>query len=318
MSQPGALQSLTGSTSEGMPLAYSRAPSDDLSQLVHSLAVANVIQETHEEIECGTFVDNASFRVLLKGHWTVRTRDGALTFDADERSHVLYFGSHRQVMPLSVRGPFSFVSMQLRPGMPPPVPGQSLADMFDRIFAFDQLIPAERRGTYFLPGDSPAKWLDVFEGVARHVFQAMGVTAPHEIARKFEEQLLVDPNRDLHKIAEELEVSRRTLERHVGKAFGMSPTKAVRRARALDMAAFLLGVASPDDEPDFRLRYFDQSHLIHEFKHFFGASPGQLAKADCKMLRIDLEIRQLRRLEAVRTSGREAVPWRDPRAEPDQ
>lgn len=309
-------RSLTGSTPDGMPLAYSRAPSDDLADKVHSMAVANVEQAHGERIRCGTFVDNASFRVLLKGHWTAHTPSGPMAFDADERSHVLYFGTQNQVMPLEVSGSFTFLSMQLHAGMPAPVPKASAADLMDSILPFDTLIPAEKRGTYFLPSEGPAQWLDVFEKVARKVFEAIPSPAPHQVARTFEQQLLVDPSRDLDEIARELDVSRRTMERHVAKAFGLTPAQAVRRAKALDMAAFLLGVAIPDEEPEFRLRYCDQSHLIHEFRHFFGAAPGQLVKADCKMLRIDLEVRQLRRLEAVLSLGREAVPWRDPRAEP--
>ena len=52
-----------------------------------------------------------------------------------------------------------------------------------------------------------------------------------------------------------------------------------RRARALDMAAVLLGVALEEEEQELRLRYFDQSHLIREMRHYFDMTPGQLQHA---------------------------------------
>ena len=87
---------------------------------------------------------------------------------------------------------------------------------------------------------------------------------------------------------------------------------------ALDMAAALLGVADEDEEPELRLRYFDQSHLSREMRHFFDQTPRGLQVGDCPLLRITMEIRQSRRLEALaKLSADEPAPWRDPDAEPE-
>lgn len=136
------------------------------------------------------------------------------------------------------------------------------------------------------------------------------------MALEFHRRMLVDPSFEVGEVAEAYNVSRRTLERQVKASFGLTPKQAVRRARALDMAAALLGVAMPEEEAAFRLRYFDQSHMTREIQSFFGMSPGALSREPATLLRIDLEIRQMRRAEAMHELGIEDVPWRDPEAEP--
>jgi AraC-like DNA-binding protein len=106
----------------------------------------------------------------------------------------------------------------------------------------------------------------------------------------------------------------------VARDFGISPKAVQRRARALDMAAALLGVARSEEEAQLRLRYFDQSHLIREIRHFFGMRPTDLSNGAHPLLRLNIESRQMRRLRALeeldeRTSAG-AIPWRDPTREP--
>jgi len=39
------------------------------------------------------------------------------------------------------------------------------------------------------------------------------------------------------------------------------------------------------------LRYFDQSHLNREFRHFFGMTPGQFEKATTPLFTAGLKLR---------------------------
>ncbi len=82
--------------------------------------------------------------------------------------------------------------------------------------------------------------------------------------------------------------------------FGMAPKQVLRRARALDMASHLRGVADVDEAEELILRYYDQSHLIHEFVELFGMSPRQFVATPQPILTLALESRQARRLEAIR------------------
>ena len=91
----------------------------------------------------------------------------------------------------------------------------------------------------------------------------------------------------------------------------------MRRARALDMAAALLEVALEEDEPEMRLRYFDQSHVTRELRSLLDTTPGRLQRGSHPLLRNTMEIRQSRRVEILAGGTSENPrPWRDPNAEP--
>ncbi|MDG5748205.1 helix-turn-helix domain-containing protein [Qipengyuania sp. XHP0207] len=304
------LVSLTGRTPDGKPLAYSRGPAPDLAPWVHSLAVADVVETTGEAQTCAFFSENAAIRVLLKGRWHLQTDDGPLSFDAAESSRILYFGPQTRIMPLRVEGPFRFIQMQFRPGTNGTEPAIPLADAVDRVLPFDGAVPQEKRGSYFREEDGRDRWLDIFETVARQVLLPLVAEAPPPMIIDFERHLLADQSLNLEDFAQRHAVSRRTLERAVFAAFGISPKAALRRARALDMAAALLGVAMPEEDAEFRLRYFDQAHMTKQIKTYFGMSPGTLSACEAHLLRIDLEIRQMRRLAIMQELGLSDVPWR--------
>jgi len=99
-------------------------------------------------------------------------------------------------------------------------------------------------------------------------------------------------------------------ERVVNRDFGMPPKQVLRRARALDMASYLRGVADRDEADEMALRYYDESHLIHEFTELFGMPPRQFAQTPQPILTLTLESRQARRLEALqRLQPGQARPW---------
>ena len=105
-------------------------------------------------------------------------------------------------------------------------------------------------------------------------------------------------------------IEQRRLERIVRRDFGLPPKQVLRRARALDMASHLRGVADQAEGEALALRYYDQSHLIREFDELFGMSPSQFVSAPQPLLTLALESRQARRLEAIeRISPGELRPW---------
>jgi AraC-like DNA-binding protein len=74
-------------------------------------------------------------------------------------------------------------------------------------------------------------------------------------------------------VSEQLDVSRRTLERRFAEEVGLTPKEYCRVLRfraALDQ----LG-ESPAVEAAANAGYFDQSHLIRDFQEFAGCTPRQ-------------------------------------------
>lgn len=308
--------STTGLTREGLPLAYSRAAAADIAPWVQSLAAVDVDAGSKTRT-CGFFSANPCIRVFLKGRWTFQTADGPRAFDTQDFNRTVYFGPQTREMPVEVTGPIRFLLLQFHPGAPPLDQNKRHEDYLDRIECFDEGLPPAVRHTQYDAAERREEWLDHFEGLTRQVLFSRVTEEPHPMALAIYRRLLVDPDLDLDGLAAQFGVSRRTVERQVRTSFGISAKQATRRARALDMAAALLGVAMPEEEASFRLRYFDQSHLNREIQHFFGTTPGALARMEAILLRIDLEIRQMRRLEALGELGIDTPPWRDPDAEPD-
>ena len=305
----------TGSTFDGLPLAYSRQPAPDLDPWVQSLAVADILDREPSR-RCGIFASTPSIRVLLNGKWRFHTADGVKEVDATEHSRICYFGAQTKLMEVEVEGPIRFFLLKFRPGAPPLDRTKTHADALDRIEIFDHGLPPHIGRGEYAHEVAREKWLDHFEYVTREILFSTVDEEPPQIARVVDHRVLRDSDLDLDILAKEFGVSRRTVERHVKQCFGLNPKRLVRRARALDMAAVLLNVAKPEDDDLYRLRYFDQSHLTREVQAHFTLAPGALAKQEAVLLRIDLEIRQLRRLEVMNGGAGITPPWRDPAAEP--
>lgn len=72
-------------------------------------------------------------------------------------------------------------------------------------------------------------------------------------------------------------MSKSSLEHHFKQQVGLSPKMFSRVIRFNQVNKFLKDTASTDwQELVYRYGYFDQSHFIHEFKHFFGYTPSQI------------------------------------------
>ncbi|MBY6127223.1 AraC family transcriptional regulator [Qipengyuania aquimaris] len=282
---------------------------------IQSLAVADIVSPDGEQ-KCQLFSANPAIRVLLSGNWRFETVDGIQEFDATKASRTLYFGPQTEAMNVSVEGPIRFLLVQFHPGAPPLDQSKTHEQTLNTIECFDEGLPPEIRNADYKSGTRREAWLDRFEGLTRTVLFQRVNEKPSEVVLAFYRRILTNPDFDMEEFARAFGISRRTLERQVKKGFGLSPKQAIRRARALDMAAALLGVAMPEDEAEFRLRYFDQPHMTREIQAYFGTSPGVLSKEAAILLRIDLEIRQMRRAEAMHELGIKDVPWRDPKADP--
>jgi len=310
------IRSLTGATRGGAPLAMARAPAQDLRPWVSWIAVSDVAIPPGQVLDGCILNDQPCLRLLFGGNWTAHDRDGLKQFRPGRRGCTLYFGSQSRVMPVSVDGSFRIISIYLTMGAAV-LGGPSAHHMLDRVIDYDELVGHGRLTSKVPLRESHARWVDAIELEFRRFVIKFAGQPPGSLSSAFEHACLVDPEFAVARFAASHGVSIRTLERTIGRDFGSTPQLVKRRARALDIAASLLGVALPEEEASMGLRYYDQAHQIREIRHFFGMSPGELARGLSPLLRITLELRQQRRLAALRQLGRsEPLPWRDPAAEP--
>lgn len=295
---------------EASSLKATRAPSAAIRDWFYWLSVSELELPDGATLHGGMLTDHTCLRILTGGKWTARTAEGEQEFDPGEEGLALYFGPQTRYMPLSVTGSFRILTLHLRAGATTVIGGPDQVEARDRIFVHSELSGHGNLATRFDPAASDAAWMDAMERELVLFLERRDVRLPDALTTAFERRTLSQPDMSIGAFAKELGISARTLERTVSRDYGLPPKKVLRRARALDMAASLLGVVDPAEEEELQLRYFDQSHLIKEIRHFFGMTPSDLSGNPHPLLRNNLEIRQTRRLEAMgRWTPDEPVPW---------
>ncbi len=307
------LRSALGHTRGGEPLSNNRAPADDLAPWVARVYATQVEMDLGATMHCGLISDTPVMRVLFTGDWTARTRDGFGRY----HQAALLFGAHTKRMPVSVSGSFATIGVALKPGAMLALKGPSAEDTLDRIILYDHIYGHQEWGTsrqmieWFDPAAPVERWLKVAEILVRQLIEHTGAKAPDPVIAAFDKAVFADPNLNLGDFAEEHAIERRRLERQIKRAYGQSATHVLRRARALEIASHLLGVAHDSEAEEAALRFFDQSHMIREFRHFFGTTPRQFARTPQPFMTLTLEARQSRRLEVLgRALPDENYPWR--------
>jgi AraC-like DNA-binding protein len=302
-----AIQPQYGVTREGQPLSYNRAPAADLAPWIVGLYATIVDAPSDHQLNCGLFNDTSLWRFQIKGHWTANTADGI----KEHSRAALFFGPQTRLMPISVRGAFSSAGVSLRPGAGYALSKIRIANYIDRFATCEELnFPGNAAMDMLEPGATPEAWLTSLEDLFRTLIATTSARRPDPVSTRFEAIAFANPSMPVADIARDIGIEPRQLERIVRRDFGMAPKKALRRARALDMASHLRGVADHEEAEELTLRYFDQSHLIHEFTDLFGMSPRRFVETPLPILTLALESRQARRLEALQRLAPGATrPW---------
>ncbi|MEP5936908.1 MAG: helix-turn-helix domain-containing protein [Erythrobacter sp.] len=302
------LASLSGEARNGAPLSENRAPADDLSPWFSRLISAKATNAADVVIACGMCNDNAYTRYVSKGRWTAMSADGNSAYE----NEVLQFGEHSKFMPLTCTGDVMSSGFSLRAGAFYALTGRSAQSMLDRIERVDLfgLLQDDLRES-FSTENTPKQWNLTLEEAMRRYLEKNDPAPPDPISVRFELAAFEDPTQSISDFAESQNINLRKLERVIKRDFGLTPRTVMRRARALDLAALLCGVADETEEEEILLRYFDQSHMIRDFTSFFGVTPRKFREVPRPLLTITLEQRQARRLEELeRFRPDEAKPWR--------
>ena len=307
------LHSALGYTSAGEPLSYNRAPAEDLSPWVARIFATDVEADPDHVVSCGLVSDTPVLRILFRGDWRAENRDGVGRY----RESALFFGPQTKRMKVSVKGSFATLGVALKPGAVTALHGPKVEETLDRILLYDHMYGDREWGSsvqlieWFDPSGPPERWLKVAEKLLRQLIELSGGEKPDPIVEAFDKAAFANPNLNLGDFAQEHGFERRRLQRIIKKAYGQPAKQVLRRARALDIAAELRGVADNAEAEDMALRYYDQSHLNRDFTAFFGMTPKQFARTPQPLMTLTLEARQARRLEVLgRLLPGEDLPWR--------
>lgn len=302
-----AIAPLHGVTRDGQPISYNRAPAADLAPWIARLYATVIEAPSDHLLQCGLFNDAATIRIQLRGKWTALTAQGPRAFDRA----ALFFGPQSQRMPVSVTGSFTSVGISLRPGTGHALRGVDASDFIDRLLECDEMsLPGNAAIAALETTSDPERWLQILEHMVRQIIAEQGAKQPDPVTIQFEALAFTNPSANIAEFARQCGVTQRRLERIVRRDFGMAPKQVLRRARALDMASHLRGVADSEEAEELALRFYDQSHLIREFTQLFGMSPRQFVATPQPLMTLTLESRQSRRLELIdRLAPGDARPW---------
>lgn len=302
-----AIRPVGGVSRDGQPISYNRAPAPDLAPWIARLYGTVVEAPDGHRLSCGLFNDAAVLRIQVRGDWEAHAVDGLLRHDRS----ALFFGPHTRRMPVAVTGRFASFGIALRPGACSVLKGPKLAENLDRILPCEVMgITADALIDAIDPDAHPEESLCAIEAILREHIASLKVREPDPITARFETLCFTNPSSPVRQFADECGLDLRKLERIVRRDFGLPPKQVMRRARALDMASHLRGVADMSEADELVLRFYDQSHLIREFVALFGMSPSQFVATPQPILTLALESRQARRLELIeRITPGEARPW---------
>lgn len=291
---------------DGQPLSFSRAPAPDLAPWIARLYVSSVAAPAGHVLSCGLFSEAAVLRIQLAGRWLAHGADGPMP---SERG-IFLFGPQSRRMPVSVTGAFTSVGVIFCPGAVRGLGGMPASEAIDRLGDPAQIgVDADWFDLFAGPID-PERWCRRMEQALRALIRQRAASPPDPVSRAFERISYADPNVAITDYAEQQGIDLRRLERVVRRDFGIPPKQVLRRARTLDMASHLRGVADRREGEALMLRYYDQSHLIRDFTALLGMSPRQFADTPQPLVTLCLETRQARRLELLnRLAPGENPPW---------
>lgn len=294
-----------------MPLSLNRAPAPDLDPWIARVTITRVDAAPDFEVACGLCSDIAFQRVILTGEWEHSVDDKPERYD---RESVL-IGPHSAHFNANCKGAIATIGIGFRPGALRVLFGRDMSEIVDTVERGDPIgLMADESGDgdrFGYPINAPPEeWALLAEERVRKLIARLDPKKPDRVSAVFELASFVDPNIGPGEFAREHGINQRRLERLVKRDFGLTPRFVLRRARALDLAAQMLGIADKDEEADFLLRYFDQAHLIREFQKFFGVTPEEFCDHPRMLMTMNLEARSARRLEELdRLRPGEKRPW---------
>ncbi|RHW18727.1 AraC family transcriptional regulator [Sphingomonas gilva] len=298
----------TGHTRQGLPVSRNRQPGADLREHVARLFVTIIDQPEGHTTSDFVLNDTPFIRVLPRGSWEAEVSPGEWRRFAG----AVLFGAQARPQRVRCTGPMAVAGFAIRPGG-----WFGLFDEVAEVFA-DRLVPLAEVAPRFAADmvaacaevDSiDATFAALEAGVRAHLRERSARLANAAMAA-FELIARNDPVRRVADIADALDMDVTYFARQVRRHFGHAPKTVLRRARFLDIAAVMRGLAVPSADELAALRFYDQSHLTREFRLFTGMTPARFERSATPLLTPGLESRQQRKLDDLATlRPGERAPW---------
>jgi AraC-like DNA-binding protein len=193
-------------------------------------------------------------------------------------------GANASPVLLTMRGHVHGLSVALRPGAAAGLFGIAADELAGRLVSWDAIVDKTHRGL-------PERLAAAQDDAARvrtvlRTLHAMGRApdpAPLRLLRHAQSRLREGAGDGLsvRALAAEMQLSERRLQQVFAAQLGLSPSVWRRLQRLQGMLRLLRAgeAGSPWAELALRAGYYDQSHLIHEFRALCGLTPEQFVRS---------------------------------------
>ena len=278
-----------------MLLSRTYRPSADLAPYIRRFYVFEAPLPDGAVIEDFLLSETALVRCLLRGDWAAETSPDTWS----TAGNVVFFGANSRPLRVRVKGGFAVTGFAVRPS------GwhalfQDAHHMFsDKMLPLQQLWGdlAERMFAGVSQASNDDGQLAAMESALRERIALLRTPEADMQMARFEVIARTDSTMRVEDAAAEIGLSVRQLERRCLVAFGLTPKAILRRSRFLDTAAALRGFSTPSERELDALRYFDQSHMNREFRHYTGMTPRTFANATTPLQTAGLKLREESRFE---------------------
>lgn len=276
------------------------APCPALAPYVARHYVFSVAAPAEFELVDRLLAETPFIRILLRGDWAAELVSG----EWSSVGPMVFFGANAKPMTVRVRGGFLVIGIAIRPCGWRGLFDGGADEVSDRMLALGDLWGGDSDALHQAVADydedgdaADARLILAIEQMLLARLTSRGAPPAEATMAELEMIARNDSTMLVRDVAERLGLSSRQTERLCHACFGMSPKTVLRRSRFLDMAAAMRGLSQPSEEELAALRYYDQSHLNREFRHFIGLTPRQFATTPTPLLTAGLELRALRKAE---------------------
>jgi len=192
----------------------------------------------------------------------------------------LLAGPGTEPVRLAPTGRIDVVGVRLEACVAAALVDASMAELVDRIPALDEVAASFARGLAEELDDSLERWNEVLERRLARVLRSTRVDRARSLEHVIARARASGGRIPIAELAREAGLSTRQLERSFRERVGLGPKLFSRLARFQRALALLRRPGSGLASIAARCGYFDQAHLVRDFRRFAGASPGRFRAAE--------------------------------------
>lgn len=255
------------------------APPGDIADLVNSFYVIHTESGTLDE-----FIPAYSAQLLIFVGGSARLRPGGAR---EYRTSTLCFSTPlMEATPVTFKGPCRIIGASLTALGWQALSGLPADEVNGRLIEGRQVLEPEaaealeRCGLQCRDGEAEQERAFALIGDTLRARRPFLDRSHVRIVGRIMEWLsseLTPPIADLYR---DIGASRRTVQRVSRRYFGVSPSRLVKRFRAIRTAMLLANPALPSDMREAVIdAYFDQAHLIRDIRRYTGRTPARLSES---------------------------------------